>query len=180
MPRKNLLRIHTARLAFPACARTDYEVMRAAHNRLDQRRNKARNVAAIAIEKNDQIAFRGNCRHARRTSATVSARRRNYSRSCVSGAFRRLVCAAIINNNDFARSSRCDHLAHDLRDWFFFIQRWNDNGNPHVENLMRFRRRIVRDESPATNQGGCPAARRPRARARCKTHCPEMDEKLVP
>src|SRR5205823_364815 len=91
MPRKNLLRVHTARLASPACARTDHEVLCAAHNRLDQRRNKARNVAAIAIEKNDQIAFMENCRHARRAGATVSARRRNHSRSCVSGAFRGLV-----------------------------------------------------------------------------------------
>ncbi len=142
---------HTARLALPACARTDHEVMRAAHNRLDQRRNEARNVAAIAIEKNDQIAFRGNCRHARRTSATVSARRRNHSCSFVSSAFRGLVCAAIINNNDFARSSRCDYFTHDLRDRLFFVERRNDSRNPHVENLMRFRRPFVREGVAGTN-----------------------------
>ena len=37
---KYLLRVHTAGLAFPAGARTDHEVMRAADNRFDQRRNK--------------------------------------------------------------------------------------------------------------------------------------------
>ncbi len=68
-------------------------------------------------------------------------------------------------------SPRRDHFAHYLANRLFFIERWNDNGNPHGENLMRFRRRIVPEEPPATNPGACSAATRPRGRARYKTHC---------
>ena len=133
MPGKNLLRIHAAGLAFPAGARSNHKIVRPVDDRLNQGRNEARNIAAIAIEENDQIAFIGNRRDARRAGATISGRRRNHLRSRVSGAFRGSVSAAVINNNDFARSSRCDYFAHHLGDWFFFVQCWNDSRNPHVE-----------------------------------------------
>ena len=132
MPRENLLRVHATGLAFPAGARTNDKVVRTADDRLNQSRNETGNVAAVAIEKHDQIAFLGNRRCARRTGATVSAWRPNDSCSRVSGAFRRLVCTAIVNDDGFARNFRRDYFTHHLRDRLFFIQSWNDNGNPHL------------------------------------------------
>ena len=110
--------------------------------------------------------------HSSETVATPAAQARPYPRGAettlapaLSGAFRGLVGAAIVNHNDFACNFCRDHFAHYLGDGLFFVEGWNDNGNPHGENLMRFRRRIVPEEPPATNQGECSAVTRPHGRA---------------
>src|SRR6266496_4773085 len=57
-PRNNLLEIHATRLALAARARTDHEIMRAVYDWIDYTMHKFRAIAAVPIEKNDDIAFR--------------------------------------------------------------------------------------------------------------------------
>src|SRR3954453_24164119 len=57
---QNLLRVHTASLAFTTGARPNHEVMYPRDDRIDQSRNKLRHIAAVTVEKNDDVTSIGN------------------------------------------------------------------------------------------------------------------------
>jgi hypothetical protein len=53
-----LLKIHAARFALPPGARADHEIVCAGHDGIDELIHELRAIAAIAVEKNDDVAFR--------------------------------------------------------------------------------------------------------------------------
>src|SRR5689334_7853166 len=132
--REYLLRIHAPRLAVSAGARTDDKVMCAVYDWFHQRRHKFRDIASVTVHKYDEIAFARDRGYTCGTGTAISADRRNHSGTSVSGAFRGLIGATIINNNHFARKFRRQHFADDLGDRFLLIQRRDNNGNPHIDN----------------------------------------------
>src|ERR1051325_4704524 len=133
--RENLLQVHAAGLALPAGARTDHEIVRAARDRLDQLRNEFGAIAAVAVEKYHNVALRRNRAHTRGTGATVSA----YGLAHHPGAggtcdCSRSIRAAVVGHDYLVRNGRGKTFAHNVRDWFFLVERRDNDGNEHYRN----------------------------------------------
>src|ERR1044071_9858490 len=72
---KDLLEIHAAGFALSARARADHKIVRSARYRFNELIHKCGNVAAVAIEKNDNVTFRRKRTHAGGASTSIPTRR---------------------------------------------------------------------------------------------------------
>jgi hypothetical protein len=90
--------------------------------------HKLRAIAAVPIEKDDYVAFRGKSANTGSAGTSVPAFwLGDHSRARGARAFGRLIGTAIIDNDGLARnfcgSDRSDHIC----DRFFFVERWNND-----------------------------------------------------
>src|ERR1700720_442974 len=79
---KDLLEIHSARFASSSGSRADPEIVRPACHGFDELIHERGRVAAVAIEKNHNVAFGRKRTNPGGASASVSARRGHHSRTC--------------------------------------------------------------------------------------------------
>ena len=93
--------------------------------------HKRRHVAAVAIKKYDDVAFRRDRPHARHAGAPVSARRSYDARASFTRARGCAIGAAVIDHNHFLRQTGRETFAYNAGDWFLFVQSRNNNRNIH-------------------------------------------------
>ena len=101
--RQNLLEVHTAWFALPARARADHEIVRAARDWVHKLIHKRRDIAAVAVEKYNDLAFRRKSADARCTCAPVTARRSHDARTRFTRTFGRVIGAAVIDHDHLVR-----------------------------------------------------------------------------
>jgi hypothetical protein len=126
--RNNLLEIHAARLALAARARTDHEIVFSTNDWIDELIYELRAIAAVPVEKNDDIAFRAKSANTGSAGASIPALwLGDHARARGARAFGGLISAAIIDNDDVARnvcgSDRSDYIC----DRFLFVEGWNND-----------------------------------------------------
>src|SRR6266404_4910161 len=101
---KDLLEVHATRLTLAARARADHEIAFTARDWIDKLRHKFRAIAAVAIEKCDDVALWRYCANSRRAGATVSARGSDNARPRFTRALGCSISTAIIYNDDLTRN----------------------------------------------------------------------------
>jgi hypothetical protein len=126
-PGQNLLEIHAAGFALPARSRADHEIVRPACDRLDELRYEPWNIAAIAIEKQYDVAFWRNRSNACRTCSSITSRRSCDARAGFTRPLRCAICAAVINNDHFLGYAGREAFANHAGDRVLFVQRRDDN-----------------------------------------------------
>ena len=94
--------------------------------------HKFRAIAAVPIEKIDDIAFRAKSANTGSASASISAQRLHNARTGFAGAFRGAISAAVIHHNDLTGNSCRRDFANHASDRFFLVKRRNDDGDVHV------------------------------------------------
>src|SRR5262249_2493392 len=110
---KHLMPIHAAALALPTGTRRDHKIMSSFGYWLDQPVHHFRVIAAVAIEENANFATWRNCAETSAKGAAVAAVWFvNDSRTGSARRFCGAVCAAIINDDDFAGDLPWDGANH--------------------------------------------------------------------
>src|ERR1700730_19322788 len=80
----------------------DDEIVRPANDWIDKLIHELRAIAAVAIQKNKELAFRRQSVHSRGTGAAITAIRfAHHLHSRLSRVFRRSIGAAVIAHDDF-------------------------------------------------------------------------------
>src|SRR6266496_3525869 len=130
---EDLLEIHAARFALSAGSRADHEIVRPACHGFDKLIHERGYVAAVAIEKNHNVAFGRKHTNAGGASASVSARRGYHARTCFMCAQGSSIRTAVINDNDLVRQTCRETFTHDGGDWFLLIKRGDNDGNEHED-----------------------------------------------
>ena len=96
--------------------------MRAGDDWIDKLIHEFGAIAAVTVEKHNDIAFRRKNAHSRHAGTTVTASRLgNYLRAGCAGMFRRSIITAIVDDDNFARDFRGRDSANHIGNWFFFI-----------------------------------------------------------
>ena len=124
---KDLLEIHAARFALSAGSRADHEIVCPPCHGFDKLIHERGRVAAVAIEKNRNVAFGRKRTNACGTRASVPARRGHHARTGFTSAFGRAISAAVINDNDLVRQTRRKTFPHDAGDRFLLIKRGDNH-----------------------------------------------------
>src|SRR2546423_9954985 len=102
---KDLLKIHASRLPLTAHTRANNKIRPPLCDRIDESIHQLWTIAAVAIEKNDDLGSRIDSRDTGRTGASVTARRCHDPRSRGSRLFGRAIGAPGINDDDFVRQT---------------------------------------------------------------------------
>src|ERR1051326_1429640 len=126
-----MLEINAAGLPLSWGPRADNEVEFSGGDWIDELRHKLWTIAAIAVDKNNNIAFRRKGLNTCRTCAPIPARRGHHARARVTRAFGCAVSAAVIDYDHFVRHSGCETFAHHACNWFLFVQRRDNDRDEH-------------------------------------------------
>src|SRR4030095_13531471 len=113
---------------------------------LDKLIHELRAIASVAIEKHDNLAFRGKSANASRAGASVTALwLRNYPRARGARSLGCSIAAAVINDDDLARDICGGDCSDNRHDRLFFVQRRNNYRKVHftARCTMPLPRRIV-------------------------------------
>src|ERR1051325_9981644 len=125
---QELMRGHAARLPLPAAARPDHEIIAAVGDRLDEKRDQLGAVAAVAIEKNDNVAIRGGLSAGPACTPVAAFAQADDLRTRRSRALGSAIGTAAISDNDVV-----DHFSwhggKDTSDRVLFIECRNDERN---------------------------------------------------
>src|SRR5438128_3226423 len=130
---EDLLKIHAAGFAPAARARTDDEIEIPSNDRFDKLVNEFWAIAAVAIEKYDNVACGRKRADSSETGAAVPVARLAHDfRTRFACAFSSSIVAAVIDDDDLAGNFSRQTLAHNIRNRFLLVQGWNNDGNgPH-------------------------------------------------
>ena len=111
--------------------------MGAGHDWIDKLIHEFGAIAAIAIEKYDDLAFRLQRTYSSEAGASVTMSRFAHD-FCASSAraFSRSIRAAVINDDEFTRNVGLETFADDASDRFFLVQCRNDYGNAGHRKTM--------------------------------------------
>jgi hypothetical protein len=124
-----LLKVHAARLASPARARANHEIVRPRFNRRDEPTHQLRAIAPVAVHKNYDLALVCDRACARQTRAPVAASRLgDDARARLARTLRRAVVAPVINH-DHLRRDLTRHGAHDRPNRLLLVQSGDDDGD---------------------------------------------------
>src|SRR4029450_12171458 len=124
---KDLLEIHAARLALAAGSRANHEIICPTCHGFDNLIHERGPVAAVAIEKNHNVAFGRKRTNTGGARVSVSARRGHHARAYFMSAFSSPIRTAVINDNDLVRQTCREAFAHDAGDRFLLIQRGDND-----------------------------------------------------
>ena len=103
--------------------------MRAGNNWIDKLIHELRTIASVAIQENDDLAFRPKRCYSGRARASVSVWGFHDPSAGLEGTFRSSVSATIVDHYDLGGNfCRCG-FPNDPGDGFFFVERGNDDGN---------------------------------------------------
>ena len=100
--------------------------MRASRDGIDELLHKLRTIAAVAVEKDHNVAFGLQGCNSGRTCTPVSARSFHNAGPGFSSAFRCSIGAAVVDNDDLGGNLGRD-FTHNAGNRLFFIERWNDD-----------------------------------------------------
>ena len=103
--------------------------MRAGDNWIDKLIHELRTIASVAIQENDDLAFRSQRCYSGGARASVSVRGFHDASAGLEGAFRSSVSAAIVDHYDLGGNFCRRGFPNDPGDRFFFVERGNDDGN---------------------------------------------------
>jgi hypothetical protein len=136
--REQLLKIHAARFAFPASARSDDEIVFPGNDWLDQVQHEFRAVAAVAIEKNNDATFGWKGPYTGGASPPIPGKWfDDDARTGFTGSRRGLIGTAVINHNNFAGYTGRGNGANDIGNRLLLVQRRNDDGNVPFDAVGR-------------------------------------------
>src|SRR5437763_13512140 len=113
-------------------ARSNYEIVRALHDWIDQLVHKRRDIATVTIQKHNDLALGHECTNACCARASVTARCRHDSRTRFTRALGCSIAAAVVHHDDFIRQTCRETLVHYADDCFLLIKnRDNDRYVAH-------------------------------------------------
>ena len=125
-----MLKIHAAGFAPAARARTDDEIEIPSSDRFDKLIHEFGAIAAVAIEKYDNVASRRKRADSSETGAAVPVARLAHDfRARFACALSSSIVAAVIDDDDLAGNFRRQTLVHNIRNRFLLVQGWNNDGN---------------------------------------------------
>jgi hypothetical protein len=84
-------------------------------------------VAAVAIEKNDNVTFGRKRTNAGGASTSVSTRSGYHARACFMCALSSSIGAAVINDYHLVGQTSCETFTHNAGNRFLFIQRGDND-----------------------------------------------------
>jgi hypothetical protein len=127
--RQDLLEIHAVGFALASRTRANNEIVRAARDWVDKLIHKRGDIAPVAIEKNNDLAFGRKSANARCACASVTAGRSYHARTRFTRALGSAIGAAIIDHDYLVWQSSRETFSYDASDRFLLVQRRDNDGD---------------------------------------------------
>ena len=139
MPSEHLRPQHRSRLSPTFQPRPKHEICLISLDRTKQLRQSSDHIRTITVHINQNRTRRHRSLGARKTSRSISPRRRDHTRTSSSRNRSSFVTAPVVNDNAF-RNQRPRHFSHNIADRLSLVQRRNDDRHSGRQEAQRLQR----------------------------------------